>query len=87
MIQGVCDDSFLKGTCKNTCCNLLHLTEPIQLTDAHFHDRLLEQNWPCIMEQIPNIQQFIGITNIHKAVMWNKPATIIPEYLKSQVCL
>jgi hypothetical protein len=85
IIKGVCDDSLLHGNCQNTNCDLLHLTEPIQLTDGHFHDRLLTENWSCVIEPLQNIEQFIGITNVHKSSMWDNTISIIPESLKSKV--
>jgi hypothetical protein len=86
IIKGVCDDSLLNGTCENINCDQLHLTEPIQLTDGHFHDRLLQENWSCAIEPLKNIEQFIGITNVHKSSMWDNTISIVPECLKSKVC-
>lgn len=85
IIKDVCDDSLLHGKCDNIDCDLLHLTEPVRLTDGHFHDRLLKDNWSCIVEPLENIEQFIGITNVHKASMWDNTVSIIPESLKSKV--
>ncbi|CAF2141740.1 unnamed protein product [Rotaria magnacalcarata] len=87
IIKGVCDDSLLNGTCENINCNLLHLNESIQLTDGHFHDRLLKENWSCAIEPLKNIEQFIGITNVHKSSMWNNTISIVPESLKSKIRL
>ncbi|CAF3315913.1 unnamed protein product [Rotaria socialis] len=87
IIKGVCDDSLLNGTCENINCNLLHLNESIQLTDGHFHDRLLPENWSCAIEPLKNIEQFIGITNVHKSSMWNNTVSIVPESLKSKIRL
>ncbi|CAF4890533.1 unnamed protein product [Rotaria sp. Silwood1] len=87
IIKGVCDDNLLNGTCKNLNCNQLHLTESIQLTDGHFHDRLLKENWSCAIEPLKNIEQFIGITNIHKSSMWNNTLSIVPECLNSKIRL
>ncbi|CAF3840576.1 unnamed protein product [Rotaria sp. Silwood1] len=87
IIKGVCDDNLLNGTCENLNCNQLHLTESIQLTDGHFHDRLLKENWSCAIEPLKNIEQFIGITNIHKSSMWNNTLSIVPECLNSKIRL
>lgn len=85
IIKGVCDDGLLHGQCNNANCELLHLTEPIRLTDGHFHDRLLKESWACAIEPLSNIEQFIGITNVHKASMWDETFSIIPESLKAKV--
>jgi hypothetical protein len=85
IIKGVCDDSLLNGKCENINCDQLHLIEPIQLTDGHFHDRLLKDNWSCAIEPLKNIEQFIGITNVHKSSMWDNTVSIVPESLKSKV--
>jgi hypothetical protein len=85
IIKGVCDDGLLNGNCENIDCDLLHLTEPIRLTDGHFHDRLLKENWSCAIESLKNIEQFIGITNVHKSSMWDNTISIVPESLKSKV--
>ncbi|CAF1014288.1 unnamed protein product [Rotaria sordida] len=84
IIKGVCDDNLFNGTCENMNCDQLHLTEPIQLTDGHFHDRLLKENWSYAIEPLKNIEQFIGITNVHKSSMWNNTLSIVPESLKSK---
>ena len=86
IIKGVCDDSLLNGKCENIACDLLHLTESIRLTDGHFHDRLLKENWSCGIEPLPNIEEFIGITNVHQSAMWDETFSIVPEPLKSRVC-
>ncbi|UJR09655.1 hypothetical protein I4U23_013889 [Adineta vaga] len=87
IIKDVCDDSLLNGTCKDVNCQLLHLTESIHLTDGHFHDRLLNETWSCTIESLENIEQFIGVTNVHKSSMWDDTFSIIPESLKSKVRL
>jgi hypothetical protein len=86
IIKGVCDDGLLHGQCENPSCDLLHLTESIQLTDGHFHDRLLKESWACAVEPLKNIEQFIGITNVHKSSMWDETISIVPESLKPKVC-
>ncbi|CAF1139176.1 unnamed protein product [Adineta ricciae] len=87
IIKDVCDDSLLNGICENNNCDQLHLTESIQLTDGHFHDRLLDEAWSCTIESIENIEQFIGITNVHKPFMWDETFSVIPETLKSKIRL
>ncbi|CAF1244176.1 unnamed protein product [Adineta steineri] len=87
IIKGVCDDNLLYGKCENIDCDQLHLTEPIQLIDGHFHDRLLNDNWSCTIELLENIEQFIGITNVHKSSIWDTTYSIIPESLKSKIRL
>ena len=86
IIKGVCDDGLLHGECENPNCDLLHLTEPIRLTDGHFHDRLLKESWACAIEPLQNIEHFIGITNVHKSSMWDDTFSIVPESLRSRVC-
>ena len=84
MIKGVCDDSLVNGKCENSSCDLLHLTESIRLTDGHFHDRLLKESWSCAIEPLKNIEEFIGITNVHQSAMWDEIFSVVPESLKSR---
>jgi hypothetical protein len=39
------------------------------------------------VEPLQNIVQFIGITNVHKSSMWDNTISIVPESLKSKVCV
>lgn len=85
MIRGVCNESLFGDVCQQPSCDLLHLRAPVPVTDGHFHQRLLRENWFDRLALIKNVEEFIGINNNHQAFDWDQPLRPIPEGLASKV--
>ena len=85
MIRGVCNENLFDGSCSKSSCDGLHLNGPVQITDGHFHHRLLSSNWYDRLSMIKNVDSFVGINNNHQAVHWDDPLPSIPDRFSSKV--